>query len=264
MQKDLSRLPALDGLRGLAFLLVLVWHFVPGQLTGDFPSASWQSISLKYLAKTWSGVDLFFVLSGFLIFRLLFHHGFFQSEKFFLSIQETVRQHFSFRFPPTSEVSRWAELISSSTPSICLHVRRGDYLSLYQDKFGVLGRDYYRNAIQAIKERHSGLTIFVFSDDIDAAEKELELDLPHHFVRATEHHNFYDKIRLMSLCDHAIISNGTFAWLGAWLIPGKEKTVVAPKPWFTGEGLDQLQIVSESWVQIPRAARDSFITPSIS
>jgi peptidoglycan/LPS O-acetylase OafA/YrhL len=75
MQKDLSRLPALDGLRGLAILLVLVWHFVPGQLTGAFPSASWQSISIKYLAKTWSGVDLFFVLSGFLIFRLLFHHG---------------------------------------------------------------------------------------------------------------------------------------------------------------------------------------------
>jgi len=190
--------------------------------------------------------------------------GFFQSEKFFLQISEIVRQHFSFRFPPTAEVSRWAEQIQSSAPSVCLHVRRGDYVSLYQDKFGLLGPDYYRNALHTLKERHSNLTVFVFSDDIDSAERELHLDLPHYFVRATEHHNFHDKIRLMALCNHAIISNSTFAWWGAWLIPGKEKTVIAPKPWFTGEELNQLQIVSDSWIQISRTARDSFMTPSIS
>ncbi|NBX76024.1 MAG: alpha-1,2-fucosyltransferase [Proteobacteria bacterium] len=190
--------------------------------------------------------------------------GFFQSERFFLAIHETVRNHFSFRFPPTAAVSRCAEFILSSAPSVCLHVRRGDYVALYQDRFGLLGRDYYRSAIQALKERYSGFTVFVFSDDIDSAEKELLLDVPHHFVRATEHYNFYDKIRLMSLCNHAIISNSTFAWWGAWLIPNKDKTIIAPKPWFTGEGLGQLQVVSDSWIQISRAPRDSFITPSIS
>ena len=47
-----NRIPALDGLRGLAILLVISFHYLP--LTGKFNLG-------------WSGVDLFFVLSGFLI-----------------------------------------------------------------------------------------------------------------------------------------------------------------------------------------------------
>jgi peptidoglycan/LPS O-acetylase OafA/YrhL len=58
-----QHLPELDGLRGLAILLILIFHFdadLPRQL---FP------IGPFYFA--WSGVDLFFVLSGFLITRIL-------------------------------------------------------------------------------------------------------------------------------------------------------------------------------------------------
>lgn len=52
----LGHSPALDGLRGLALVLVLVYHFtgVDGPLPGG-----------------WAGVDVFFVLSGFLITALL-------------------------------------------------------------------------------------------------------------------------------------------------------------------------------------------------
>lgn len=64
-----DRIPALDGIRGFAALLVLFWHFVPSSTRAD------PGTPLAYLAKAgglgWSGVDLFFVLSGFLIGRIL-------------------------------------------------------------------------------------------------------------------------------------------------------------------------------------------------
>jgi peptidoglycan/LPS O-acetylase OafA/YrhL len=58
-----GRIAELDGLRGIAILLVLVFHYAPK--TGP----------LKFLGDVfgigWTGVDLFFVLSGFLITGIL-------------------------------------------------------------------------------------------------------------------------------------------------------------------------------------------------
>lgn len=57
---------ALDGLRGIAILLVLLMHTLHFQPT--WPLWSW----INAIAKAgWIGVDLFFVLSGFLITRIL-------------------------------------------------------------------------------------------------------------------------------------------------------------------------------------------------
>ena len=64
-----KRIPELDGIRGLAILLVLVWHYIPCQIDMA-PTPAWRSWS-NYLSLTWSGVDLFFVLSGFLIGGIL-------------------------------------------------------------------------------------------------------------------------------------------------------------------------------------------------
>jgi peptidoglycan/LPS O-acetylase OafA/YrhL len=63
-----GRIPELDGLRGLAVLLVLVWHYVPCQVVRD---GALGSMIRRALYLTGSGVDLFFVLSGFLIVGIL-------------------------------------------------------------------------------------------------------------------------------------------------------------------------------------------------
>src|SRR5437899_6898895 len=63
---DRDRLPGLDGLRGIAILLVMLFHF-----TVMKPAAA-IDIPLSTLGHYgWTGVDLFFVLSGFLITGIL-------------------------------------------------------------------------------------------------------------------------------------------------------------------------------------------------
>jgi peptidoglycan/LPS O-acetylase OafA/YrhL len=64
-----GRIPELDGLRGVAILMVLTYHYFentmvtrPGTLLAHLQTA---------MGLSWSGVDLFFVLSGFLIGGIL-------------------------------------------------------------------------------------------------------------------------------------------------------------------------------------------------
>jgi peptidoglycan/LPS O-acetylase OafA/YrhL len=61
-----GRIPELDGLRGMAILLVLVGHYfaVPGTGVASLLNGYWFRLG-------WTGVDLFFVLSGFLIGGIL-------------------------------------------------------------------------------------------------------------------------------------------------------------------------------------------------
>lgn len=64
-----QRIPELDGLRGFAILLVLFFHCL------SLPIAELRPNPLAYVKYatrlTWTGVDLFFVLSGFLIGGIL-------------------------------------------------------------------------------------------------------------------------------------------------------------------------------------------------
>ena len=66
-QSSRIHIPVLDGIRGLAVLLVMFAHLTVTE------SAAWPDRAINHVAKYgWSGVDLFFVLSGFLITGILY------------------------------------------------------------------------------------------------------------------------------------------------------------------------------------------------
>lgn len=73
------RIPELDGLRGIAILLVITFHYINNQLTNS--TAKIGRALCQVTSFGWTGVDLFFVLSGFLIGTILIRNR--QSPRYF-------------------------------------------------------------------------------------------------------------------------------------------------------------------------------------
>jgi len=70
-----GRVPVLDGIRGIAVLLVITYHFWVVGIAKAADSAGvtprWERVYAYGIGMGWIGVDLFFVLSGFLITGIL-------------------------------------------------------------------------------------------------------------------------------------------------------------------------------------------------
>jgi hypothetical protein len=181
--------------------------------------------------------------------------GTFQSEQFFAPVAAQLRRAFHFRYPATREVEALAEMIRSG-PSVAVHFRRGDYLKHkgYSRGIGAVGYEYYDNAIHMLKSRLPAETkYFIFSDEIEAVEREYKPSVPATFVNMFQGGNFFDKIRLMSICQHNIIANSTFSWWSAWLNSNSEKIVIHPIPWFANmPEKDTRDLFPEGWIAINR------------
>jgi peptidoglycan/LPS O-acetylase OafA/YrhL len=68
---DSKRIVQLDGIRAIAILMVLVWHYFNGDCIMTNTWSPVAHIIRRLGTLNWSGVDLFFVLSGFLLGGIL-------------------------------------------------------------------------------------------------------------------------------------------------------------------------------------------------
>jgi hypothetical protein len=178
-------------------------------------------------------------------------NGMFQSEQFFAPVANLLRSHFSFRYPPQPAVAEMAARIRCG-PSAAIHFRRGDYArnATFNREIGLVGPAYYAQATQLLRARSPEATLYIFSDDIEAVAREFTPPGPHVFVRCVAHWHPWDKIRLMSLCDHLAIANSTFSWWAAWLNPSPDKLVIAPDPWLANSPHDSSDVVPTSWKRL--------------
>lgn len=176
--------------------------------------------------------------------------GYWQSEKYFLDIQETIRKDFSFK----QKLSRKnSEIIAKmkTCNAVSIHVRRGDYVEnpATTQVHGLCPLDYYRRAINYLSKHVSQPVFFVFSDDIAWVRENLILSFPCHYVDHNQGAESYNDMRLMSLCNHHIIANSSFSWWGAWLNPDPEKIVVAPTQWFANKNSIK-DLILPSWLTL--------------
>jgi hypothetical protein len=134
-----------------------------------------------------------------------------------------------------------------SCESVALHIRRGDYVTLpsASSYHGLCSLQYYERGIDCIKQNVKTPVFFVFSDDIEWAKNNLNIDAPVHYVDKIQ--PAHCDMRLMRLCHHHIIANSSFSWWGAWLAENLDKTVIAPRQWFNHSDNDTRDLIPESW-----------------
>ena len=167
-------------------------------------------------------------------------HGYFQSEKYFKHIEESIREDFTFR----SHIQKPCnEMMDGLSDVISLHIRRTDYLTNNANHYN-LELDYYEEALHHFDDQQ----VIIFSDDPNWC-KEQDLFSDDRFMVSESKDNKID-LCLMSMCDNHIIANSSFSWWGAWL--SNSKKVVTPINWF-GPNLNHNEtkdLIPKSWVRI--------------
>ena len=170
--------------------------------------------------------------------------GYYQTEKYFKEIRESILGYFSFRPEIVNSASLyWKDLIENFlSGSICvsIHVRRGDY-TLYPNHHPPCSKDYYDRAISLFAPETKFL---VFSDDIEWCRE--NFDSPQFHV--VDSGSPYVDLKLITMCDHHINANSSFSWWGSWLNPKENKRVICPKNWF-GPAInkDTRDVYCEGW-----------------
>jgi len=177
--------------------------------------------------------------------------GYWQSPKYFATIEPHIRQELTCRHALTGRNAEFAARIASCQ-AVSLHLRRGDYVTSARTSqyHGTCGPDYYTTAEALLRERVGALELFVFSDDPDWAEANLHFPSPAIYLRHNGPERDYEDLRLMTLCKHHIIANSTFSWWGAWLCQNPGKLVIAPRNWFKEANHSTADLIPDSWIRL--------------
>jgi hypothetical protein len=181
----------------------------------------------------------------------VYMEGYWQSEKYFLSIKKELQEKYFIPVAPASGLN--AELLDriKSSPTISMHVRRGDYVNVESSNkyHGTCSVTYYERAAKLLAEKTGVKQFFIFSDEPDWVKE--NISLPYHttYISHNKGRESYWDLHLMRHCKHHIIANSSFSWWGAWLNPSRSKVVIAPKNWFSDPSASDNEIIPEGWIK---------------
>jgi len=177
--------------------------------------------------------------------------GYWQSEKYFSDVADTIRREFTIRDQLDAGTRELLDRIGTAE-SVSVHVRRGDYVSHPRASRArsVCTPGYYLRCVAHIAERVGHPHLFVFSDDPDWVAANLRFEHPTTLVSTVPARPDYGDLRLMSACRHHIIANSSFSWWAAWLNPHRDKLVLAPRRWMNDPRVDDRDVVPSGWTRL--------------
>jgi hypothetical protein len=167
--------------------------------------------------------------------------GFWQSEDYFKEIRlDLLNELVPREIPQLPPI-----FIQANT--VAVHIRRTDYLT--DNRYGFLGEEYYRSAIQIFKQKINNPVFIIFSDDYVWCKKVFGKEAIL-FCEDLNWQHDYLQLYLMSRCSHQIVANSSYSWWGAWLNVNPEKIIIRPKTPFKDLSLLYENHYPKSWIAI--------------
>lgn len=174
------------------------------------------------------------------------YSGYWQSETYFLDYENDIRKAFKFKEKLSPNAQDILEQIRDVN-SVCVHVRRGDYIG--NDFFQSPTLEYFSKCESYLKENNN-LHFFVFSDDPEWCKENVSFNNPYTIVHYdTENLRYKEDLELMSNCKHFIISASSFSWWAVWL-SNTDGIVIAPKVWYLDENTDVSDMINNKWIRL--------------
>ena len=180
--------------------------------------------------------------------KLIICYDFLEVPQLIDCIRPILIKEFTPKFPPLS-CNQDLYGIINSTNSVCVSIRRGDYLnSKYSTTFYICDETYIKKAIEKAQQLISNPVFIFFSDDIEWVKNHIKLSFPSYYESG--HDPTWEKMRLMYSCKHFIISNSTFSWWAQYLSRNTSKIVISPDHWTNDPQRDPLHLISDNFVTI--------------
>lgn len=181
--------------------------------------------------------------------------GYWQSWRYLEPIRDVLLKEFSPKGDLSGKSLRMMEKLTKCN-SVFVGIRRGDYISDKQSlaHYGDCDFDYYKKAIKLIQEKVVNPVIIFFSNDIEWVKENMNEEtlgcsgIELLYRNEEDIFNDFEELYVMASCKHAIITNSTFNFWGAWLIQNPDKIVVAPKAWFKDN--KPIDIVPDEWIKL--------------
>ncbi len=179
--------------------------------------------------------------------------GYLQSYKYFDHIASRLRRDFTFKDHIMTPAKTWVSqlLINHShagqTPTLVgLHVRRG---LPARKGYKTPGVPYFERAMTYYKHKYPSALFVATNSEIDWVEEHLMVDR-HDIVKTEKSNSAPLDMAILSLCNHTVMSVGTYGWWAAWLAGGdvvylKNSTRPGTEAW---KGFQDKDVIPENWI----------------
>lgn len=229
----------------------LIWHKVRRKLCGRKKKAYFEA-DRRYHPEIMEWDDIYL-------------EGYWQTEKYFMQVEKQVREAFDperLAWHLTEQTDRecgtdskelaadcqyrrkdksagvvlheWMEKVSS-TESVSVHIRRGDYLLPENEAlFGGICTDiYYKEAMEKMRQEFPGCRFYLFTNDKVWARQWTSgiSDVETVDMECFGSLSDYAEFVLISQCRHNILANSSFSWWASYLNRNPGKKVLAPDRW---------------------------------